>query len=670
MSPYVRYAPWAALATGILYVLMVMIPPSSSDDALHLDEWGRIPILHKGRIKPLDTLARTHLTIISGKESYTDKEDKRHSAVEWLLDIVTTGTHPTKEHLNEFENRPVFTITNPELLDLLKLKPKKDFRYSINDLGGWFEKILQVGAQLARLNPKELDDRSAPILELAQEFNVYLRTGPYATSHRVFRIEHDQVLSILGLERREGLRYALDEFVANLPRLAREVENAKETNDREHAKFVVRMKELLSNVQLFASLASLDLDTLRVVPTNTAGDREWLTYHDARQISGADASGTTPVQQFDSMLDAYRKKDVQGFNKAVDSYQAVVDARFPKEVRLASFETAFNHFAPFKHCEILYLAVGVLSILAWLIWPQPLVKSATLLALLTLVVHTGALLARMYIQGRPPVTNLYSSAIFVGWGCLGLALILERIYGNGIGNVVAAVLGFITTFFANYLSESGDTLEMLQAVLDTNFWLATHVVCIALGYTATGVAGVLGLLYVILGVATPKLDQPMRKSLAQMIYGVVCFAMLLSFVGTVLGGIWADQSWGRFWGWDPKENGAVLIVIWNALILHARWAGLVKPRGMALLAIAGNMVVGWSWIGTNQLGVGLHAYGFNNTLAKYLVISWIVHLVVLGAGLIPTRYWLSFNVPEVPGAAGSATRPSSYSAGSQLQLTK
>ena len=73
------------------------------------------------------------------------------------------------------------------------------------------------------------------------------------------------------------------------------------------------------------------------------------------------------------------------------------------------------------------------------------------------------------------------------------------------------------------------------------------------------------------------------KALGTVIYGVICFATMLSFIGTVLGGIWADQSWGRFWGWDPKENGALLIVIWNALILHARWAGLVKQRGTAVL---------------------------------------------------------------------------------------
>ena len=114
-----------------------------------------------------------------------------------------------------------------------------------------------------------------------------------------------------------------------------------------------------------------------------------------------------------------------------------------------------------------------------------------------------------------------------------------------------------------------------------------------------------------------------------------------SFVGTVLGGIWADQSWGRFWGWDPKENGALLIVLWNALILHARWGGMVRDRGVAILAILGNMITAWSWFGTNQLSVGLHAYGFDQTLARSLVITWIAHLGLAGVGMLPTSCWWS-----------------------------
>jgi ABC-type transport system involved in cytochrome c biogenesis permease subunit len=198
---------------------------------------------------------------------------------------------------------------------------------------------------------------------------------------------------------------------------------------------------------------------------------------------------------------------------------------------------------------------------------------------------------------------------------------------------------------ARFLAESGDTLEMLQAVLDTNFWLATHVTCVTMGYVATFVAGILSCVYVVGGVFTPGMRDKWGKMVGSMIYGTVCFAMLLSFVGTVLGGIWADQSWGRFWGWDPKENGAVLIVIWNALILHARWAGLVKARGMAVLGVAGNMVVAWSWFGTNQLGIGLHAYGFDNRLAMGCSLFWVSQGLIIALGCIPTRFWASF-APE------------------------
>src|SRR5262245_32520363 len=144
-----------------------------------------------------------------------------------------------------------------------------------------------------------------------------------------------------------------------------------------------------------------------------------------------------------------------------------------------------------------------------------------------------------------------------------------------------------------------------------------------MGYTATFVAGILGILFVLQGVFTTQLTREAATETAKMIYGINCFAILFSFTGTVLGGIWADYSWGRFWGWDPKENGALVIVIWNALVLHARWAGMVKQRGMAVLSVVGVMVTIWSWIGTNQLGVGLHAYAFSNTLTVIAVASGV-----------------------------------------------
>jgi hypothetical protein len=189
-------------------------------------------------------------------------------------------------------------------------------------------------------------------------------------------------------------------------------------------------------------------------------------------------------------------------------------------------------------------------------------------------------------------------------------------------------------------------------------------VVITLGYASTFFAGLLAILYIILGVFTPQLTQKLNpasassvshksksaqpakteigKALGKMVYGVVCFATLFSFVGTVLGGIWADQSWGRFWGWDPKENGALLIVLWNAIILHARWGGIVRDRGIMNLAIVGNVATSFSWFGVNLLSIGLHSYGFTDTGAEYLFNFVLSQVVLLANGMLPLAAWASF----------------------------
>jgi ABC-type transport system involved in cytochrome c biogenesis permease subunit len=196
-----------------------------------------------------------------------------------------------------------------------------------------------------------------------------------------------------------------------------------------------------------------------------------------------------------------------------------------------------------------------------------------------------------------------------------------------------------------YGLDTSDTMPVLQAVLDTQFWLATHVVSVTLGYGATFFAGALGIAWIAVGLwdrvnrkdamreATLKATQ---KLLDRITYGVVCFAIFFSFIGTVLGGLWGDDSWGRFWGWDPKENGALMIVLWNAILLHARWDKLVTHRGFALLAVAGNIITAWSWFGTNQLGIGLHSYGFTNGILMLLggfVLSQLA-IILVGASLL------------------------------------
>ena len=242
----------------------------------------------------------------------------------------------------------------------------------------------------------------------------------------------------------------------------------------------------------------------------------------------------------------------------------------------------------------------------------------------------GPIVCRILITQRAPVINLYSSAVFIGWAAALFGLVIDWIFRNGMGNMLSAASGVLTLQVAYGLS-SGDTMPVLQAVLDTQFWLATHVVSVALGYVATLVAGLLGIVYLVAGwVGKGKTT---LRDLYRCCYGATCFGILFSFVGTVLGGLWADDSWGRFWGWDPKENGALLIVIWNALILHARWDGMVKGRGFSILAIFGNIVTAWSWFGTNELGIGLHSYGFTQGVLMWLSLFMISQAAFIVAGL-------------------------------------
>jgi cytochrome c biogenesis factor len=139
-----------------------------------------------------------------------------------------------------------------------------------------------------------------------------------------------------------------------------------------------------------------------------------------------------------------------------------------------------------------------------------------------------------------------------------------------------------------------------------------------------------------------------------MTYGIICFALFFSFVGTVLGGIWADQSWGRFWGWDPKENGALLIVLWNAIILHARWAGYVREKGVMAMAIFGNVITSLSWFGVNMLGVGLHSYGFMDKAFWALAAFIGSQLLVMAICLLPRRFWTAGAFEAERAASGEA----------------
>ena len=590
-------------------------------------EFGKLPVLMDGRFQPFDSVARNSLLQIRTKQTVPLDNGQTLSATEWLLEVLMKP--------EQADDRKIFRIDNNEVLDLLKLTENQKF-YSFNQLKPQADEIQK---QADRIEQREEANISTPadrtvfetqLMKLFSEMNLYQR------------------LEIsLKPPGSDDLAAELDAYQKSIaPGIA--AMNARDAGKKFDQDAFNNLVGFMGNYETVARFALPAV----IPPTDPAVPRDdWQNIGTNLMATAHTGTISPPAQAYAAMVTGYRSDSPADFNQAVAAYHLWLADRFAPQVNKAGQEFFFNNFQPFYKALVIYVLALLLALFSWFNLSDWLRRSAFFLIGLAWVIHTFGLIFRMHLEGRPPVTNLYSSAIFIGWGAVILGMVLEKIYRDGIGCVVAGFAGFVTQIIAHNLAMTGDTMEMMRAVLDTNFWLATHVVVVTLGYASTFVAGFLAIIYILRGVFTNTLTPETAKSLARMVYGIVCFATLFSFVGTVLGGIWADQSWGRFWGWDPKENGALLIVLWNATILHARWGGLVRERGLMNLAVVGNIVTSWSWFGVNMLGIGLHSYGFTDAAFRWLMLFVGSQIALIILGLLPVKLWKSFSVPARPAAS-------------------
>jgi ABC-type transport system involved in cytochrome c biogenesis permease subunit len=605
-----RVLPWIVVALAALFVAGVFLRRESATE-YHYKELGRIPVLLNGRIKPLDTVARTSLMIIHGKQTARLPGGERMPAIAWLTELMIKP-----EVANQ---RPVFLIHDPDVLGILGIQGDRKL-FSFDELEPGLGEVERQARQASEVEALVRTRFQKHVLDLHRQVTLFyrLRNSIQPDDSPDFGREVSAYMQMIG----PGLE------------AMRQRENGEAFDERAFDALIA----FASRYQELGHAAYLHIAP-PIDPATTA--ENWQTIGHALLDTVRSGALHPSAAAYAALASAYRAEDFEAFNQQVSSYRAWLDARQPTAVGKANLETFFNQLAPFYKSMALYVGVFLLACFSWLGWQQTLGRSALWLASLALVLHTGGIILRMVLEGRPPVTNLYSSAVFVGWGSVGLGLILERIYRNGIGSAAAAAVGFTTLVVAHHLSGDGDTMEMMRAVLDSNFWLATHVIVITLGYSAMFLAGFIALVYLMLGVFTKLVTAEGSRVANRMVYGIICFATLFSFTGTVLGGIWADQSWGRFWGWDPKENGALLIVLWCAIILHARWGGYIRERGLMSMAIFGNVVTAWSWFGTNMLGIGLHSYGFMDKAFVWLMVFMVSQGLVMTLAIVPTSAWRS-----------------------------
>jgi len=614
--------PLAAFAMAMWFFAQLRAP---HDKDFAFNGFGQLPVVADGRLKPMDSLARTSLLQIDEMQELDLEPWKpgwqSHqtlSAIQWLANVMLNP--------QVADDWPVFRVDNPDLVTFLKL-PEKDAgthqdgeHYSWNQAAPRLDAFDKENERVDKISPSERNAYERDVIMVHERMELYAQLKN--------AVQPEDALDW----KSELARY--ENLIAPGVAAVQAQQAGKKYDEQTFNDFV-------GELQRFNFMA--ETEPPLVVPPAQPGENWQRT---GTVLLGAARGGEIPqaVADYADMAEALQNGKAAAFNAALADYRSSLVPNLSPALARVRAEVFFNQMQPFYNAMVIYVLAGLLAIFSWFNLSETLRRSAVWLVGLAFFIHTTGLIYRMILDGRPPVTNLYSAAIFVGWGAVLLGLVLEKFHKNGIGVVVSAGIGFITLIIAQNLSLDGDTMEMMRAVLDNNFWLATHVVVVTTGYASTFVAGFLALIYITRGVFTRTLDAETGKSLARMVYGIVCFATLFSFVGTVLGGIWADQSWGRFWGWDPKENGALIIVLWNALILHLRWGGMIRERGLMNCAVFGNVVTSWSFFGVNMLGIGLHSYGFTDAAFKYLSLFVLSQLAFIALGLLPRKMWKSSQV--------------------------
>jgi len=311
--------------------------------------------------------------------------------------------------------------------------------------------------------------------------------------------------------------------------------------------------------------------------------------------------------------------------------------------KLIAMEVQYDHLQPFSRAAILYFTALLLSILSFLLLTGTnrfFQTGARFLSSAALIVFAGAFLLHAYgfflrcqIAGRPPVTNMYESMIWVSWAVAFFSLVLFAFYRNWmILNTAGFVAGLCLLIAHRFPVALNPAISPLVPVLRSNLWLTVHVLTITLSYGAFALAWGLGH-GVLFRYATRPDKKEQLRMLSQYLYRTLQIGVVLLAAGTILGGVWANYSWGRFWGWDPKETWALIALLGYLVVLHSRFSGWTADFGIAVGSILAFLGVIMAWYGVNfVLAAGLHSYGFGGgglqnvcfaVAADLLIVAWL-----------------------------------------------
>lgn len=603
-----------------------------------------------GRVKPLYTVARFTLLQFLGRSNvaFQTQDGEEHSLhyAAWFLDVLFRGEIA--------KDLPVFIVDDSEAVVRIGISPKaKRDRYSYNELLPGRAKMAELSAQYAEKEKQYQDSEKDPQYELERIEGMILTLGRNISAFEYF-------VGQLGFARKGDLLVNANILPPELNELAQRLDVVEMLDKMPE----MGLDQLVQTIRqqpgeseeerMFSGALRLfffhanSARGLNFFPPQDKDDEVWLSGSDLL-LAGLESKEDRPwVKEQLGAFQTLTKAQSEGepaFAAALQAFSAqqhaLAEAR--GEDHRSELEIQLYRGKWFSNSLVCFILAFVVMAFSWLTPGSKIGKrllfAAGVLAFVGLLLNVYGITLRSIIRDRPPITNLYDTVLFITGTAVLLGLIIEYFTRLGVGTLVAVLSGFLGMFLAMKYEakEATDTITQLVAVLDTNFWLATHVTIINIGYAAGLVAALIGVIYLsgrFAGLFHKRGNPDFYRTLTRMNYGVICFCLFFSLVGTVLGGIWANYSWGRFWGWDPKENGALMICLWTLVILHGRMAGWIREIGVHMNSLILAIITTFSWWGVNNLGVGLHSYGFTEGVWGALYLSWAILGVFMAMGVV------------------------------------
>ncbi len=575
--------------TGVLCLLVLLAPLAAQAELKDDDfkQWSLLAVQDEGRIKPLDTFAREtllHLTGGSflGMAVYTDTHGKVWQPNDFLLSVLVSDPAA-----HDWKKEPLILVGYRPLIQKLGLDATRK-RFSIDELTT-LPALEAMGRDIRARRTREAD-----------------------------------------------------------PQLSREQQEVENIGGR-----VALFRSLLGGEGFLIVPRPATTSAPSALPTAEAGATAarrtaWLTpSDDAKTAYGPERFGPVEVALGET-LRAYQAGNAYQFGlhsrELRNDLRALNPARYPADSALER-EYTYNHLGAFPWASGLYgLGAVCLGLAAAGQW-RALRWAGLAAGLGGLVMHAVGIGLRCAVAGRPPVTNMYESMIWVAFVVTALGFAFFARYRGTTYLLAALPVGCLMLLLVQQLPVAvPGTIEPLRPVLRDNFWLTTHVLTETASYGAFALAMAFGHIILVRHIVNPAAAQA-DSTLHFWLYRVMQLGVLLITVGTILGAVWANYSWGRFWGWDPKETWAFITLLCYIVAIHGRIAGWWGQFGLAVASVVCFAAVVMAWYGVNfVLGKGLHSYGRGVGGEGY-----VVTLLVLDTVFLAVACWRHAQKNTLPG---------------------